>query len=109
MKLKDIVPANSIYPSNSSNEPVLAPISGATGEGPKVHPEVMELLSNRIANLLFSCAALAHDEIDFANFIVGKLDVDPHYYPSETLLLAIQSLNKKVADDSRPYGQNRTQ
>jgi hypothetical protein len=52
------------------------------------HPEVAELLNARLANMLFNCRSLARDEIELANFIINKLDVDPKYVPSETLLQA---------------------
>ncbi|MGY1458805.1 hypothetical protein ACW5F0_09185 [Luteimonas sp. A534] len=73
-----------------------------------IRPEIAALLNARVANMLFNCRALARDEIELANFIVNKLDVDPHYLPSETLLQAIRSINRKLASDSPLQGVIRT-
>ena len=59
-------------------------------------PEVAELLIARTANEVFGSQSLDRDELELANFIFNKLDVDPHYIPSNTLLQAIRSLNKKL-------------
>ena len=59
-------------------------------------PEVTELLIARTANVVFGSQSLARDELELANFIFNKLDVDPHYMPSNTLLQAIRTLNKKL-------------
>lgn len=72
------------------------------------HPEVAELLNARRANMLFNCRLLARDEIELANFIINKLDVDPHYVPSETLLQAIRSINEKLSGGSSLQGMIRT-
>jgi hypothetical protein len=87
------------------------PLSGDGSYGAKrnaAHPEVAELLNARLANMLFNCRSLARDEIELANFIINKLDVDPHYVPSETLLQAIRSINNKLAGDSSAQGAIRT-
>lgn len=87
------------------------PPSGDGSYGAKrnaAHPEVAELLNARLANMLFNCRSLARDEIELANFIINKLDVDPHYVPSETLLQAIRSINNKLAGDSSAQGAVRT-
>lgn len=72
------------------------------------HPEVAELLTARLANMLFNCRSLARDEIELANFIINKLDVDPHYVPSETLLQAIRVINHKLSGTSSLHGMVRT-
>lgn len=85
--------------------------SSGPGYGSKrnaAHPEVAQLLNARHANGLFDCQALARDEIELANFIINKLDVNPHYVPSETLLQAIRAINHKVAGESSAYGMIRT-
>ena len=60
-------------------------------------PEVAVLLNAKMANSLFNCPLLARDEMEFANFIIDKLDIDPHYIPSVTLLQVIRSINAKLA------------
>ncbi|MBB1472599.1 hypothetical protein H5368_06120 [Luteimonas sp. MC1782] len=72
------------------------------------HPEVGELLNARLANMLFDCPTLARDEIELANFIINKLDVNPHYVPSETLLQAIRAINDKLGGTSSAHGMIRT-
>ena len=63
----------------------------------RLHPELSELLVTRNANQLFNCVLLSRDELEFANFIINKLDVDPKYIPSMVLLDAIRSINAKLA------------
>jgi hypothetical protein len=48
------------------------------------------------------------DEIELANFIINKLDADPHYAPSEKLLQAIRAINDKLAGTSSLHGMVRT-
>jgi hypothetical protein len=82
-----------------------------TGYGAKrnaAHPEVAELLNARLTNMLFGCRSLARDEIELANFIINKLEVDPHYVPSETLLQAIRAINDKLSGISSLHGMVRT-
>jgi hypothetical protein len=85
-----------------------------SGEGPygakrnAAHPEVAKLLNARLANMLFNCPSLARDEIDLANFIINKLDVDPHYAPSETPQQAIRAINDKLSGGSSLLGMART-
>lgn len=81
---------------------------GYGSERNAAHPEVAELLNARLANVLFNCRSLARDEIELANFIINKLDVNPHYVPTETLLQAIRSINRKLADTSSLPGMIRT-
>jgi hypothetical protein len=61
------------------------------------YSELADLLLAKEANELFDCPLLARDELEFANFMINKLDVDPHYIPSMTLLSAIRSVNAKLA------------
>lgn len=87
------------------------PPSGDGSYGAKrnaAHPEVAELLNARLANMLFNCRSLARDEIELANFIINKLDVNPHYVPSETLLHAIRAINDELAGTSSLHGMIRT-
>lgn len=65
-------------------------------KGNAAHSEVVELR----ANMLFNCLSLARDEIELANLILSKLDVNPHYFPSKTLLGAIRGINDKLSGDS---------
>ena len=58
--------------------------------------------------MLFNCPALARDEIELANFIINKLDVDPKYVPSETLLQAIRTICDKLGRESSMHGVIRT-
>ena len=60
------------------------------------HPELAALLLAKEANALFDCQFLSRDELDFANFIINKLNCDPHFVPSMTLLTAIRSVNAKL-------------
>ena len=62
----------------------------------KAHPEIAELLNAGRANMIFNCPLLARDEIELANFIINKFDVDPLYLPSETLLQATRSICHKL-------------
>lgn len=49
------------------------------------------------------------DAIELANFIINKLDANPHYVPSETLLRAIRTINDKLfAGDSSLHGVIRS-
>ena len=87
------------------------PPSGDRSYGAKrnaAHPEVAELLNARLANMLFNCRSLARDELELANFIINKLDTDPHYVPSETLLQATRAINKKLEGESSLHGVIRT-
>ena len=89
----------------------MLPPSGDGSYGVKrnaAHPEVAELLNARLANMLFNCRSLARDEIELANFIINKLDVDPKYVPSETLLQAIRAINDKLSGSSSLHGMIRT-
>jgi hypothetical protein len=61
------------------------------------YPELADLLLAKEANALFNAPLLSRDELEFANFIINKLDIDPHYVPSMTLLTAIRSVNAKLA------------
>ena len=72
------------------------------------HPEVAELLNARMANKLVNCRSLARDEIELADFISNKLDTNPHYVPSETLLQAIRAINDRLASTSSLHGMVRT-
>lgn len=72
------------------------------------HPEVAELLNTRRANMLFNCKSLARDEIELANFINDKLDVNPRYVPSDTLLQTIRVINGKFSGGSSLHGVVRT-
>lgn len=101
-------------------EDIVGDVSVPTGEAPQshlgeygakrnaAHPEIAELLNARMANMLFNCPALARDEIELANFIINKLDVDPHYLPSETLLQAIRTIDDKIGGTYSMAGMIRT-
>lgn len=88
----------------------MSPSGGGTYGGKRnaAHPEVAELLNARQAKMLFDFQSLARDEIELANFIINKLDVNPHYVPSETLLHAIRSINDKCRGESSLHGMIRT-
>lgn len=89
----------------------MEPPSGEGSYGAKrnaAHPEIAELLNARLANMLFNCPALARDEIELANFILSKLDIDPHYEPSETLLQAIRTIDDKIGGTYTMGGMIRT-
>lgn len=60
-------------------------------------PEVAKLLNARVANAVFGNESLARDEMELANFIINKLDVDPHYVPGEAVLQAIRVINAKLS------------
>lgn len=74
----------------------------------EAHPEIAELLNARTANMLFNCRSLARDEIELANFIINKLDVNPHYVPSDTLLQAIRTICDKLSGQAAFAGMLRT-
>lgn len=61
------------------------------------HPELADLLVAKEANALVNSDLLSRDELEFANFIINKLDSSPDYVPSITLLIAIRSINAKLA------------
>ena len=61
------------------------------------YPELAQLLLARNANNLVNCTLMSRDELEFANFIINKLDIDPMYIPSMVLLDAIRSINAKLA------------
>jgi len=61
------------------------------------HPEIAMLLDAHKRNELSNCSAMALDEVELAYFIINKLDCDPLYIPSMTLLAAIRSVNAKLA------------
>lgn len=83
-------------------------VSGYGAKRNTAHPEVAELLKARKANSLVSCQSLARDEIELANFIINKLDGNPSYEPSETLLQAIRAINDKLSGKSSMHGMIRT-
>lgn len=58
--------------------------------------------------MLFNCRLLARDEIELANFIINKLDVNPHYVPSDTLLQAIRTICAKLSGQAAFAGMLRT-
>lgn len=63
----------------------------------KRFPEVAALLNARDANMLFNCPLLMRDEMDLANFIINKLDIDPHYLPGDAVLQAVRVINLKLS------------
>jgi len=83
-------------------------VSGYGAKRNAAHPEVAELLNSRQANRLFDCPSLARDEIELANFIINKLDINPHYVPSETVLQAVRAINDKLPGSSSLHGMVRT-
>lgn len=62
-----------------------------------LYREMEELIAAREAGAISSCKFLAQDELELANFILRKVDVDPAYRLSMTLLQAIRSINAKLA------------
>lgn len=72
------------------------------------HPEIAELLNARRANALFDCPALARDEIELANFLANKLEVDLDYVPSETVLKTIRNLCDRISGQASFAGMIRT-
>ncbi|GAB3748952.1 hypothetical protein [Lysobacter olei] len=72
------------------------------------NPEVAELLNARASNTLLKCRSLARDEIELAHLIMNKLDVDPQYVPSETLLQAVRTICDKLGDQGALAGMIRT-
>ena len=61
------------------------------------YPELSALLNARTANSLLNCRLLARDELELANVILNRMDVDPHYEPSCIALDAVRALNAKLA------------
>jgi len=104
MKLKDIIGDVGLY----IDDMPLSHLDAYGAERNAAHPEIAELLNARMANMLFNCPALARDEIELANFIINKLDVDPHYVPSETLLQVIRTIDDKISGTYAIAGMIRT-
>jgi hypothetical protein len=93
-------------PRNNHSEPSDFPADYGGARNAR-HPELADLLIAKEANALFNCPLLARDELEFANFMINKLDVDPHYIPSITLLTAVRNINAKLAiwrNQSRKIG-----
>jgi hypothetical protein len=99
MKIEDITGTN-VGRSIRGDYAWSATVNGYGAKRNAALPEVAELLNARQANMLFDCQSLARDEIELANFIINKLDVDPHYEPSETLLQAIRAINDTLTGKS---------
>ena len=95
MKLTDITTnrarAESIIPTDECD----AADYGAARNS--AYPELAVLLNARTANSVMNCKLLARDELELANLVLNRMDVDPHYEPSMTLLDAVRSINAKLA------------
>lgn len=106
MKLKDIAPNRSNRTNSVTTTTV--PCDDYSAKRSEAHPEIAELLNARAAKLLFNHPGLAGDEIEFANFIISKLDADPLYIPSETLLRVIRTIDDKIGGSDSMHGMVRT-
>ena len=106
MKLKDIAPNRSNRTNSVSTTSV--PCDDYSAKRSEAHPEIAELLNARTAKVLFNHVALAGDEMEFANFIINKLDADPLYIPSETLLQVIRTIDDKIGGTDSMHGMIRT-
>jgi len=95
MKLQDIATTRQV-----AYDPILQdgspdPEYGAARNA--AHPDLFVLLNARTANSLMNCRLLARDELELANLILNRMDVDPHYVPSHVLLAAVPAINAKLA------------
>ncbi|MGV8922342.1 MAG: hypothetical protein ACOH1L_03190 [Thermomonas sp.] len=97
MKLQDILDA----PVSDDMGVGLYSKRGYRGRRDQAYPEIAFLMNARYANMLFDRECLSRDEMEFANFILNKLDVSPHYIPSETLLQSVRAIVGKLATDGQ--------
>jgi len=95
MKISDLSNKAAFAASATSDDQCAGTEHGAARN--TSYPELGFLLNARTANTLMSCRLLARDEIEVANLVLNQMDVDPHYEPSMTLLVAVRSINATLA------------
>jgi hypothetical protein len=101
MKIENII-GNNLGRSVDAFRPSSEIARGYGAERNEAHPEVAALLNAKLVNVVSNCDLLARDELELANFIINKLDIDPHYVPSAILMQAIRGINARLA-----LGNNR--
>lgn len=89
MRLEDL--AQSYNPSASITDAGIEPPADMPASA------LDELILARATGILSTCHQLALDEVRLVGVVINSLDADPNYQPSDSIMAAIQAINRKFA------------